>query len=99
MDNEQAPPRSDVMNMRLTVIASAIASLAISLITGLIDVTPMGLVGSRWHGWPIAWFYVIVYPGSPVSINWLNLISDVIIWFVIALIIALVVLKLKTSKI
>lgn len=86
------------MNMRLMVLVSAVAALMITLITGLIDVTPMNLVGARWHGWPFAWFYVIVYPGSPISFNWFNFVADLTIWFVIALIVVLIVSKFKTPK-
>jgi len=86
------------MNMKLMVL-SAVTGLVITLITGLVDVTPMQLVGATWHGWPLAWFHVIVYPGSPISVNWLNLIDDIIVWFVIALTVALVISKFKkTSK-
>jgi large-conductance mechanosensitive channel len=88
----------DAMNMKLMVLVSAVAALVITLITGLIDVTPMNLVGARWHGWPFAWFYVIVYPGSPISFNWFNFVADLIIWFVIALIVVLIVSKFKTPK-
>lgn len=86
------------MNMKLMVLVSAIVALVITLITGLVDVTPMHLVGARWHGWPLAWFYVIVYPGSPISFNWFNFVADLIIWFVIALIVVLMVSKFKTPK-
>jgi hypothetical protein len=85
------------MNMKLTVLVSVITALAISLITGLLDVTPPGLVGARWHGWPLAWFYVIVYPGSPISFNWLNLFGDIIVWFVIAFAVALLISTLKKA--
>ena len=89
----------DVMNMKLMVLVSVVAGLVITLITGLVDVTPMHLVGATWHGWPLPWFYVIVYPGSPISVNWLNLIGDIIVWFVIVLAVALVISKFKkTSK-
>ena len=85
--------------MKLMVLVSAVTGLAITLITGLVDVTPLQLVGAIWHGWPLAWFYVIIYPGSPISVNWLNLIGDIIIWFVIALAVVLVISKFKkTSK-
>ena len=89
----------DAMNMKLMVLLSVVAGLVITLITGLVDVTPMQLVGATWHGWPLPWFYVIVYPGSPISVSWLNLIGDIIVWFVIALAVALVISKFKkTSK-
>jgi large-conductance mechanosensitive channel len=83
------------MNMKLMLLLSAVTGLVITLITGLVDVTPMPLVGSTWHGWPLPWFYVIIYPGSPISVNWLNLIGDIIVWFVVALTVALVISKFK----
>ena len=87
------------MNLKLMFLVSVVAGLVMTLITGLVDVTPMHLVGATWHGWPLAWLYVIVYPGSPISINWLNLICDIIAWFVIALIVAFGISKFnKTSK-
>jgi hypothetical protein len=94
-----APTGFDALKMKLMVLGSLVTGLVITLITGLVDVTPMNLVGATWHGWPLAWFYVIVYPGSPISINWLNLLGDIIVWFVIVLMAALVISKLKkTSK-
>ena len=87
------------MKMKLIVLGSLATGLVIALISGLVDVTPMNLVGATWHGWPLAWFYVIVYPGSPISVNWLYLIGDIIVWFFIVLMATLVASKLKkTSK-
>jgi large-conductance mechanosensitive channel len=85
------------MNMKLVVLVSVVAGLAVTLITGLVDVTPMRLLGATWHGWPLAWFHVIVYPGSPISVNWLNLIIDIILWSVIALIVAFGISKFKKT--
>jgi len=87
------------LTMKLTVLCYLVTGLVITLITGLVDVTPMNLVGATWHGWPLAWFYVIVYPGSPVSVSWLNVIGDTTVWFLIVLMATLVISKLnKTSK-
>jgi len=58
--------------------------LLITLISGVIDTTPPGILGATWHGWPLAWFYVIVYPGSPWSIDWVNFGGDMILWFAVA---------------
>ena len=81
------------MNMKLIIPISVVAGLTITLVTGLLNVTPMQMVGATWHGWPLAWFYVIVYPGSPTSVDWPNLIGDIIVWSVIVLIVALVISK------
>ena len=56
----------------------------ITLFSGLIDSTPAGILGATWHGWPLAWFYVIVYPGSPWSIDWVNFGGDITFWFAAA---------------
>ncbi len=84
------------MNMKSMVLVSVFGALAATLMTGLVDATPMNLVGARWHGWPFAWFYVIVYPGSPISFNWINLVADLTIWLVIAPIVVLTISKFKT---
>ena len=87
------------MNMKMMILVSVVTGLVITMVTGLVDVTPMHLVGATWHGWPLAWLYVIVYPGSPISVNWVNLIGDIIVWLVIALMAAMVFSKFKkTSK-
>jgi len=61
-------------------VTAFVGGVLITLISGLIDVTPSGIVGATWHGWPLAWFYVIVYPGSPWSIDWANFGGDLIVW-------------------
>ena len=68
---------------RLSVF-TLVLGLFIALISGLIDVTPSGILGATWHGWPLAWFYVIVYPGSPWSINWVNFAGDFILWSLVS---------------
>lgn len=73
------------LNKRALVIASAFGlGLVITLISGVIDITPAGILGATWHGWPLAWLYVIVYPGSPWSIDWVNFSGDIILWFAVA---------------
>lgn len=59
--------------------------LLITLISGLVDTTPAGIMGATWHGWPLAWLYVIVYPGSPWSIDSLNLGGDLLLWFIVSI--------------
>jgi len=56
----------------------------ITAISGLIDVTPPGIMGASWHGWPLVWLYVIVYPGSPWSIDWGNFGGDLILWSIVS---------------
>jgi len=86
------------LNLKLTVLFSVIAGLVIALLTGLVNVTPQHLVGATWHGWPLPWFYVIVYLGSPIDISWLNLAGDIVVWFVVALIVGLLISKFKKTS-
>jgi hypothetical protein len=62
----------------LTCIGIAIV---IAILSGLVNVTPP-IVGATWYGWPFAWRYVIVYPGSPENYNFMNLALDALLWFV-----------------
>jgi len=73
------------LKRRLLYAFAFAVGLLIALISGLIDVTPPGLLGATWHGWPLAWFYVIVYPGSPWSINWVNFAGDFIVWSIVSI--------------
>jgi len=65
------------------VLVSMGFAVAIGALSGLVDVTPQGLVGATWYGWPFAWRYVIVYPGLPVSYDFMNFLLDVIAWFIL----------------
>jgi hypothetical protein len=72
------------LNKKAFLIASAFGvALMITLISGVVDTTPPGILGATWNGWPLAWFYVIVYPGSPWSIDWVNFAGDVMLWFAV----------------
>jgi hypothetical protein len=68
-----------IMIKKLFSIA-AVCGAIIALLTGLVNTTPQGIVGSSWHGWPLPWLYVVVYPGSPFNVGWLNLTGDLILW-------------------
>jgi hypothetical protein len=39
--------------------------------------------------------YVIVYPGSPWSINWTNFAVDSALWFIVALAVSIVLFRRK----
>jgi hypothetical protein len=57
-------------------------AVVISILSGFVDATPQGIIGATWYGWPFAWRYVIVYPGSPENYDFKNFAFDVVIWFV-----------------
>jgi hypothetical protein len=73
----------NVQFLRVNTFFSIIFGSVISCASGLVNVTPHDLLGASWYGWPIAWRFVIVYPGSPVTYNWLNLILDIAIWSIV----------------
>lgn len=89
----------NVERLPLTVGLAVVISAVVTLGTFTIDTTPNLLVGATWHGWPFAWLYVIVYPGSPWSINWMNFAGDLILWFALsfAVLVSLLVLR-KNAK-
>lgn len=57
-------------------------AIVITILSGFVVVTPPGILGASWHGWPFAWRYVIVYPGSPENYDFKNFAFDSIVWFV-----------------
>jgi len=57
-------------------------AIVITILSGFVDVTPQGILGATWHGWPFAWRYVIVYPGSPENYDLKNFTFDIVTWFV-----------------
>jgi hypothetical protein len=68
------------------------------MLTGLVDVTPTGLVGATWHGLPLPWFYVMVYPGSPWTIDWMNFAGDLVFWIVVWFVVGFVIFRWATSS-
>jgi hypothetical protein len=84
-----------LMTEKRLLIAAA-CGLVIALLTGLVNSTPRGILGASWYGWPLAWLYVIVYPGSPRRIDWLNLAADSVLWVILSL--ATIVLVARVTK-
>ncbi len=82
----------------LLAIFAILAGLAVTLVTVLVDVTPAGLTGAVWYGLPLAWFYVIVYPGSPWMINWTNFADDLLLWIIICFMISFLVFRKATRS-
>jgi hypothetical protein len=64
------------------VLISICFAIVIAALSGFVDITPQGIVGATWHGWPFAWRYVIVYPGSPENYDFKNFLFDFIVWFI-----------------
>ncbi len=68
--------------LKIVLFATGFATI-LTVLLGFVDVTPQGIVGAIWHGWPFAWRYVIVYPSSPENYDIKNFVSDVIVWFIL----------------
>jgi xanthine/uracil permease len=82
------------------IIIAIAGGAALALLTGLVDVTPNGLVGATWYGFPLPWLYrLIVAPQYyPWDVHWLSLILDIGFWCVISLGAALAVRPLLGRK-
>ena len=67
------------------LVLSVVAGTLISLLSGLYDSTPAGLVGARWYGFPFAWMRYLVVP--PQYLPWREddtaLVFDVVFWSVV----------------
>jgi len=76
------------MNLRNNLIIAFSVGIIVTLVLGLVPY-PMGsFIGSQKWGLPFYWLSRAVYPGATITIIWLSLIIDLIIWaFVIFLII------------
>lgn len=81
--------------MKKMLILAVIVGVVITLITGVINTTPSGLVGASWYGWPFAWRIVPVVPDPVASYNAAKFIGDVIVWFIVALVVMFLWKKLK----
>jgi hypothetical protein len=75
------------------------AGPAAALLTGLVDVTPRGLVGATWYGYPLTWLrrLIIAPQYYPWRVDWLNLVLDVAFWVAVALVVEVSVLLLRHS--
>lgn len=85
------------MNKIKLAVKSLVAGVAITLVTGLIRNTPGGLVGASWYGYPTVWIRKLVLAPqyNPWKVDFVGLVADIVFWFVVVLIIALIVCYLK----
>jgi len=78
------------------IIGAIVGGIIITLLTGVIDVTPVGLIGSTHYGFPLAWRFVCVgCLGQPSNYEWANFVVDFIVWTVVVAIIVLIVAKAR----
>ncbi|HYA21937.1 MAG TPA: hypothetical protein VEG31_02025 [Thermoproteota archaeon] len=67
---------------RILVLALGLGVLVAGL-SGLINNTPAGLLGTIQYGYPFPWLYQVVYPGLPTNVDWMMLLLDAAIWSVV----------------
>ena len=79
------------------LIIAIVVGVVITLVTGLLDHTPSGLMGASWYGYPLAWLVQMVV--APQYFPWvvrpLRLIADLVFWIVIVWIILFAIAKVK----
>ena len=89
------------MKMGMTIVAAIIVGVVITLITGLLPSTPSGLVGAVWYGYPLNWINrLIISPtaGNPWVVQWVGLIVDIVVWFIVALIVLMLISMTRKHK-
>jgi hypothetical protein len=79
----------------ILVIAAVVIGVVITLLTALINVTPSGLVGATWYGWPLAWMYKLVTYPPATTFDYLHIVADIVIWSIIAAIVLFAASKLR----
>lgn len=67
------------------------ASVVITLFTGLFDVHH--LLGATNRGLPFIWLTRVVYPGATWTVNWVNVVLNIAIWFALALVVVQVLAR------
>ncbi|MHB1830324.1 MAG: hypothetical protein ACYCO0_02930 [Candidatus Micrarchaeaceae archaeon] len=64
---------------------SVISGIAVTLLTGLVNTTPAGLVGAKLYGFPDTWLrYLVIAPQyNPWKVAAEGFVVDVILWSVV----------------
>ena len=77
----------------LAFIVSIAMGVAAALLTGLVGVTPAGLVGATWYGYPLVWLRRLILSPEyyPWRVDWFNLILDIVLWCAIAAVIGVAI--------
>jgi hypothetical protein len=89
------------MKMAMKVGLAIVAGVVITLITGLLSSTPSGLVGAVWYGYPLNWINrLVIAPtaGNPWVVQWVNLVVDIVVWSIVALIVLMLIGMTRKHK-
>lgn len=84
----------------LTVVVSIAVGIAVALLTGFVDVTPAGIVGAVWYGYPFPWLHRLVIAPQyyPWRVDGLNLILDAGVWSAFAVAIGWLAVELYRRR-
>ncbi len=82
------------------IFAAIIMGIVITLITGLINGPPTGLIGATGYGYPITWLRKLVLAPqyNPWRVGVYGIIFDIGFWFVIVLILFLLEERIRHPK-
>ncbi|MDE1870924.1 MAG: hypothetical protein KGI06_01660 [Candidatus Micrarchaeota archaeon] len=85
--------------LKITAVA-LILGIIVTLATGALNSTPIGLVGASWYGYPLTWIrkLVIAPQYNPWRIDYVGIVADVVFWSVIMLALLLVLLRIGEKK-
>ncbi len=81
------------------VLMALVSGMVITLVTGLMPNTPAMLVGASWYGYPLAWLIRMVVASEyfPWKVDLVNLVTDIVVWTLIALVILMVAMRKPKS--
>ncbi len=84
----------------LALSVCAALGVAAALLTGLVDVTPDGLLGARWYGLPFTWIrrLIIAPQYYPWRVDWAGLAGDLVFWVAVALVAGLLAVQLRRRR-
>jgi hypothetical protein len=82
----------------LKAVTLAVAGgVVITLLTGLVDNTPEGLMGAVWYGYPLPWLVMRVL--APQYFPWvlrpLRFIVDIVVWSIVVWVILFLLSKVR----
>lgn len=87
------------MKMAKTIALAVIAAIVVTLITGLINVTPGGgFVGAVWYGFPLNWINKLITNPIAWSVQWTGLVVDLVVWFIVAMIVLMLIGIVRKHK-
>lgn len=86
------------MKIGKTIGISVIAAIVVTLITGIINVTPGGLVGAVWYGFPLNWINKLITYPTAWAVQWAGLVVDLVVWFIVAMIVLFLIGMARKHK-